>query len=202
MRYKYEFDLGPDGLELARASSRPESAGANDWIAGMPGGCWGEDAIKLSAISANGPAGFDAAVWEEAKTGDQNSELLVGIYFVRKGTAQDDAQAVDWIKRASNQGNDAADFWLGLLYEEGRGVKQDYHEAMIYYSSAAEHGYALAELNLGILYYTGRGATRLPLHIGTAWLPSRTMPSHRFSSAKCTPKGEAFVEMRRKRTCG
>jgi hypothetical protein len=160
VRYRYEFDLGPDGLELARALSRPESAETNDWIAGMPNGCWGEDAIKLSAVSVVGPAGIDPALWEKAKTGDQGSELSVGIYFLRKATAQDDAQAVDWFRRASNQGNDAAHFFLGLLYEEGRGVKQNYQLAVSYYSSAAEHGHALAQLNLGALYYTGQGVPR------------------------------------------
>ena len=121
----------------------------------------GEDAISLSKIPATAPADMgDPAIWEKARSGDPDSELAVGIYFLRKKTPPDEAHGFDWIMRASNQGNSGAEFWLGLMYEAGRGVKQDYHEAMVYYSAAAEHGHALAQLNLGALYFTGQGVER------------------------------------------
>ena len=74
-----------------------------------------------------------------------------------EGEEQDFVEAVKWYRLAAAQGNAAAQFNLGLMYEEGQGVEQDYAEAVKWYRLAAEQGNAAAQFNLGLMYYNGRG---------------------------------------------
>jgi TPR repeat protein len=50
-----------------------------------------------------------------------------------------------------------AQFYVGLMYDDGRKVPQDYKEALKWYRLAAEQGYADAQMNLGFMYYKGHG---------------------------------------------
>jgi TPR repeat protein len=54
-------------------------------------------------------------------------------------------------------GNPAAQFGIGVLYEEGNGVPRDYDLAGRWYWSAADQGYAAAQFNYGKLYHDGLG---------------------------------------------
>ncbi len=44
-----------------------------------------------------------------------------------------------WYRKAAEQGEDGAQFNLGLLYDNGRGVAQDYVQAYMWYYLAAIH---------------------------------------------------------------
>ena len=59
--------------------------------------------------------------------------------------------------QAAAQGNVAAQFNLGVMYENGQGVRQDYVQAVQWYRKASEQGDAQAQYNLGLMYYDGRG---------------------------------------------
>ena len=48
----------------------------------------------------------------------------------------------------------AAQYKLGLMYENGRGVPKDLAMAETWYSRAAEQGYSSAAYNLGFVYYS------------------------------------------------
>ena len=48
-------------------------------------------------------------------------------------------------------------FYLGVMYANGRGVPQDYAEAVKWYRKAAEQGDFASQFNLGNLYSNGRG---------------------------------------------
>ena len=61
---------------------------------------------------------------------------------------------------AAEQGDAAAQFNLGAMYDEGEGVKQDEYEAVKWYRKAAEQGYAMAQYNLGVAYMEGRGVPK------------------------------------------
>ena len=50
--YRYEFDIGPDGLELTKVLYRDENE--TDWKSGAPAYCWGKAA--QGAQTAPGPA--------------------------------------------------------------------------------------------------------------------------------------------------
>lgn len=51
----------------------------------------------------------------------------------------------------------AAQYHLGLLYEEGQGLNQDYDLARYWYLRAAQKGYVDAYFSLGEIYAFGRG---------------------------------------------
>ncbi|MCT7525479.1 sel1 repeat family protein [Aliarcobacter cryaerophilus] len=54
--------------------------------------------------------------------------------------------------------NDAiAQYYLGIMYDNGFGVKQDYLKAKEWYEKVAAKGMPKAHYNLGIMYYNGFG---------------------------------------------
>ena len=61
-----------------------------------------------------------------------------------------------WLPLAE-QGSASAQFYLGLMYSNGRGVPQDYKEAIRLYRLSAEQGRAFAQYNLGVMYEKGQG---------------------------------------------
>ena len=61
----------------------------------------------------------------------------------------------EWIPLAE-QGNAAAQFQLGWMYDNGLGVPENNKEAVKNYKRAAEQGYARAQFNLGMMYATDK----------------------------------------------
>jgi TPR repeat protein len=57
----------------------------------------------------------------------------------------------------AEEGDDGAQYNLGIMYDIGRGVSQDYVEAVKWYRLAAEQGYSNAQYNLGDMYRKGQG---------------------------------------------
>ena len=45
-----------------------------------------------------------------------------------------------WYRKAAEQGNRDAQFYLGIMYYLGHGVPPDYNEAVKWYRKAAEQG--------------------------------------------------------------
>ena len=60
----------------------------------------------------------------------------------------------------AEQGQPAAQTYLGYMFETGRGVPQNYTEAAMWYRRAAEQGDSLAQYSLGLLYDKGQGVPR------------------------------------------
>jgi len=88
-----------------------------------------------------------------------SSNNMLGVMYAEgRGVTQDDAQAVNWHRKAAEQGYAMAQILLGIRYREGRGVPQDDVQAVDWYRKAAEQGYAPAQLNLGVMYAEGLGA--------------------------------------------
>jgi len=69
----------------------------------------------------------------------------------------DYATALREYRPLANQGDDHAQFNLGLMYDKGQGVPQDYAEAAKWYRKAAGQGLADAQYNLGVMYEKGQG---------------------------------------------
>jgi len=57
--------------------------------------------------------------------------------------------------QAAEQGFAAAQYNLGVMYDNGQGVRQDDAQAEQWYRKAAEQGNAGAQLNLGVMYGKG-----------------------------------------------
>jgi TPR repeat protein len=70
------------------------------------------------------------------------------------------ATAVSLLRPLAEAGEPAAQYNLGILYENGGGVEQDYVEAAYLYGLAARQGHGGAQMNLGALYGNGRGVVR------------------------------------------
>lgn len=54
----------------------------------------------------------------------------------------------------AEKGMAAAQYKLGLMYENGRGVPKDLDQAEKWYALAADQGYSSAQYNLGFVHYT------------------------------------------------
>jgi TPR repeat protein len=62
------------------------------------------------------------------------------MYSNGRGVPQDYKQAVEWYRKAAEQGYEPAQFNLGLMYENGRGVTQDFVQAHKWVNLAATTG--------------------------------------------------------------
>ncbi len=60
----------------------------------------------------------------------------------------------------AEQGDPAAQSYLGFMFETGRGVPRNYTEAAMWYRRSAEQGDSLAQYSLGLLYDKGQGVPR------------------------------------------
>jgi uncharacterized protein len=60
----------------------------------------------------------------------------------------------------AEQGNDKAQYKLGIMHNDGQGVPQDYEEAIKWFRLAAEQENHKAQLSLGLSYKDGIGVTK------------------------------------------
>ncbi len=75
-------------------------------------------------------------------------------YASGAGGARDYLRAMEYYRRAAEQGHVAAQYSVGWLFEQGLGVTKDTALAKHWYRQAAEQGDAQAQTNLGVLYAT------------------------------------------------
>ena len=54
-------------------------------------------------------------------------------------------------------GDEKAQYFLGLIYYKGKGVPQDYKTALKWHTLSAEQGNKVAQYNLGVMYSFGLG---------------------------------------------
>ena len=83
----------------------------------------------------------------------------------------------DEIRKAAEQGNAAAQFDLGLIYNGGDGVTRDYAEAAKWFRMAAEQGHASAQFYVGLMYRDGQGVARNYAH-AYMWLSLATAQNY------------------------
>lgn len=69
--------------------------------------------------------------------------------------AEEDVEAVDWYRKAADQGNAAGEHGLGQMYLKGEGIKKDFEQARVYILRAAEKGYLAAMVLVMEAYRTG-----------------------------------------------
>jgi uncharacterized protein len=73
-----------------------------------------------------------------------------------QGVPHDDLEAVDWFRKAAEQGDGTGEAWLGFSYFIGfGGVPEDRAEAMKWYRKAAKQGNAVGERGLGETFMYG-----------------------------------------------
>lgn len=67
------------------------------------------------------------------------------------------AEALDWYKKAAEQGSLDAATNIALMYANGTGIPQDLTQATSWFRKAAEAGDATAQYNLALIYGRGNG---------------------------------------------
>jgi TPR repeat protein len=118
-----------------------------------------------------------------AERGDTNAQYSIGrMYAKGEGVPKDEAEAVNWFRKANEQGKalkayNSGDFAfalktfrplaekgqvmaayiLGLMYANGQGVSENYPEALKWLQKAAEQGEAKAQFSVGVIYAKGLG---------------------------------------------
>lgn len=174
--YRYEYDLGPSGLQLITVLRKTKETGG--WVAAgrnfTASHCW-DTAARNTQTTRNAPGDHavsqdnaQAAIqwlaslgpeWQGlAEQGDPVAQYNLGAsYEGGHGVPQDLAKAAMWYRKAAEQGYAVAQYDLGAMYSRGRGVPQDYAQAAYWWRKAAEQNYADAQFYLGWLYAIGQG---------------------------------------------
>jgi hypothetical protein len=94
------------------------------------------------------------------KTSARDCEIRGGEYVAYDRANYATALKV-WLPQAE-QGDAAAQTYVGEIFEKGLGVAPDYSAAAVWYTRAAQSGYSRAAINLGSLYEQGLGVPRDP----------------------------------------
>ena len=120
----------------------------------------------------------------KAEKGDADAQFNLGVMYNNECGLKNYAKAINWYKKAEEQGeirakilsglnselsdilakaetgHANAQFHLGVRYETGLGVPQDYAKAIEWFEKSAEQGYADAQFALGMLYRNGFGLAK------------------------------------------
>ena len=65
--------------------------------------------------------------------------------------------ALKYFRISSELNYAPAQYFIGVMYENGKGVRKSYVEALFWYRKAAENGYAFAQVKAGKMYEMGTG---------------------------------------------
>jgi hypothetical protein len=82
---------------------------------------------------------------------------LGNVYYQGNGVTKDYMKAIEWFRKAAEQGMPEAQYMTGTMYDRGEGVPQDFVKAVAWYSKAGEQGYVAAQYQLGNKYASGEG---------------------------------------------
>ena len=86
--------------------------------------------------------------------------MLAMTYYSGQGSARDRVKAVEWWRKAAEQGYLHSQFWMGEAMRWGHGAAANPAEAAQWYRKAAEQGHPNAQASLGDLYRDGVGVPR------------------------------------------
>ncbi|HRU97403.1 MAG TPA: hypothetical protein P5092_08265 [Ruminococcus sp.] len=96
-----------------------------------------------------------------AESDDALAQGIIGwMYDTGHGVEKDKTKAVEWYRKATEQGYAYAQCNLGTMYSNGYGIEQDKTKAVEWYRKAAEQGYVRAQCNLGYMYENGTGVDK------------------------------------------
>jgi TPR repeat protein len=98
----------------------------------------------------------------KAEKGDSLSQCSVGetYWFGTSNVPVDKKEAVKWLLRAAEQGNEEAEYNLAGSYHDGEGVERNDIEAAKWWRKAAEHNLKEAQYALGSIYRDGIGVPK------------------------------------------
>jgi len=115
---------------------------------------------------------------EQASTDARAQTLLGEVYFDGlAGVGVDNAQGIEWLRKAADQGFNFAQHFLGWRYGTGTGIAMDDAQAVIWYHKAAENGYFASQGNLGYRYEHGNGVPK-DINKAMAWYRKAAAQGH------------------------
>jgi TPR repeat protein len=98
--------------------------------------------------------------------------MLGTCYSIGRGVEQDEVQAVEWYRKAAEQGLADAQNTMGLHYIDGIGVEKDPEQAEEWFRRAAENGSEAARLNLNSRQAGSRGGNSVSASAASAQVAS------------------------------
>jgi serine/threonine-protein kinase len=124
-------------------------------------------AAKASAVPAM-PGGAAASLGSlddivaAANRGEVAAQNALGVkYASGDGLPRDDTKAVEWYRKAAQQGFAKSQANLGDMYLSGRGgLDKDYNQALSWYLKAAQQDFPDAQYRLGYMYDKGFGTDK------------------------------------------
>ena len=73
----------------------------------------------LASCGEEKPIEADKTIQERAESGEAKAQNTLGVmYALGNGVAQDFAEAIEWYRKAAEQGNEDAKTWLGMNTKE------------------------------------------------------------------------------------
>jgi len=99
-------------------------------------------------------------VYEAATSPTSSSNINRAAVEGESQVAVDDKSSIAQLQSAAEQGNNQAQFNLGVAYYNGQGVEKDYTAAVKWWQKAAEQGNDQAQFNLGVAYLKGIGVEK------------------------------------------
>ena len=134
--------------------------------------------------------------------------MLALRHYRGQGTTRDYKEAVKWFRRAADQGDAAAQFYLGIMSAEGEGVPQNHGEAAKWFQLAADRGNPEAQYNLGLAYATGIGVpldnvsahmwlNLAAMNFGSSDTSKRSVAAHNRDAVARTMRPEQVAEAQR-----
>ena len=145
--YGYNLSLMYAKIDSAKAASYKETTERK-----CPGFCTKAGGkFLLDALQNANP---------ENPTDAKEQYMLGKRYYDGDGVEQNYQIAVEWYKKAAEQGYARAQYNLAQCYMFGRGVEKDERVAVEWYKKAAEQGIPEAQSNLGGCYDNGTGVEK------------------------------------------
>lgn len=91
-------------------------------------------------------------------------------YEYQSSTPEQTAQALEWLTKAAEAGQDCAQYAFGKIYREGQEIEKDIQQAVELFTLAAEQGNSFAAFALGKLYLSGDAGLPIDPPSALKWL--------------------------------
>jgi len=85
---------------------------------------------------------------------------MANSYVNGRGVRLSYEKAIEYFKKAIQQGDPNAMFQLALMYYQGQGVTKSFGKAIDFFTQAVKQGHASAQYNLGVMFHKGEGVDK------------------------------------------
>lgn len=122
------------------------------------------DGKSFIKIFENKPANYRHTTKQAVSYSQMSAQEMYALgeeyYLGEYGVEKDYIKAVEWYRKAAEQGYAPAQNGLGYCYQYGQGVSQNYEKAIEWYIKAADQCYNKSLCNLGYCYKYGQGVPK------------------------------------------